>query len=219
MTDPRDLLDTARTDLAAFLRAIRENPDDDTVRLVYADWLAEHGDEPRAEFIRVQLELATRNPAPMLPSNRAELDALRARERELFERAGPDQLEWLGAAHALAAPGSEWAGHLSWFRRGFLHRVTCPGDDWARHGGAVLAEHPVREVVVTESAEFVSLDGVGGAGWQLVADPAERVVAPSAVREAVRRLRGDWIAALDPGIVSLGILGAVWPGVTFRPAE
>jgi len=27
-----------------FLRAIREPPDDDTHRLVYADWLDEHGD-------------------------------------------------------------------------------------------------------------------------------------------------------------------------------
>jgi uncharacterized protein (TIGR02996 family) len=42
----------------AFLLAICENPDDDTPRLVFADWLQEHGDEARAEFIRVQIELA-----------------------------------------------------------------------------------------------------------------------------------------------------------------
>jgi uncharacterized protein (TIGR02996 family) len=40
------------------LAAIQEAPDDDTPRLVYADWLAEHGDPERAEFIRVQCELA-----------------------------------------------------------------------------------------------------------------------------------------------------------------
>lgn len=40
----------------AFLRGILENPLDDTVRLVYADYLEEHGGDERAEFIRVQCE-------------------------------------------------------------------------------------------------------------------------------------------------------------------
>jgi uncharacterized protein (TIGR02996 family) len=44
------------SDEAAFLAAIRAEPDDDTVRLVYADWLDEHGDAARAKFIRVQCE-------------------------------------------------------------------------------------------------------------------------------------------------------------------
>jgi uncharacterized protein (TIGR02996 family) len=42
----------------AFLQAILENLDDDTPRLVYADWLDEHGDPERADFIRVQGLLA-----------------------------------------------------------------------------------------------------------------------------------------------------------------
>jgi carbon storage regulator len=37
----------------AFLDAIRQRPDDEGVRLVYADWLEERGD-PLAEFVRVQ---------------------------------------------------------------------------------------------------------------------------------------------------------------------
>jgi uncharacterized protein (TIGR02996 family) len=44
----------------ALLRAICEDPDDDTVRLVYADWLEERGEPDevaRAEFIRVQVAL------------------------------------------------------------------------------------------------------------------------------------------------------------------
>jgi uncharacterized protein (TIGR02996 family) len=38
----------------AFLRAIFDNPEDDTARLVYADFLQEHGEDHRAEFIRWQ---------------------------------------------------------------------------------------------------------------------------------------------------------------------
>ena len=38
----------------SFLRAVIESPDDDAPRLIYADWLDDHGDPERADFIRVQ---------------------------------------------------------------------------------------------------------------------------------------------------------------------
>ena len=50
------------TEREARLRAVCENPDDDTPRLVLADWLQENGDEPRAEFIRVQVEQSRLKP-------------------------------------------------------------------------------------------------------------------------------------------------------------
>src|SRR5258708_4589383 len=46
------------SDLSSFLRTIKENFFDDTPRLVFADWLEENGQPNRAEFIRVQCELA-----------------------------------------------------------------------------------------------------------------------------------------------------------------
>src|SRR5262245_34046347 len=39
------------------LQAILEDPDDNSVRLIYADYLEERGDS-RAEFIRVQVQLS-----------------------------------------------------------------------------------------------------------------------------------------------------------------
>ncbi len=42
----------------SFLADIRANPDDDAVRLVFADWLEDNGDPDRAEFIRLQVRLA-----------------------------------------------------------------------------------------------------------------------------------------------------------------
>src|SRR5262249_1548633 len=42
----------------AFLDDIRDNIDDDTPRLVYADWLDDHGQSDRAEFIRRQCQFA-----------------------------------------------------------------------------------------------------------------------------------------------------------------
>ncbi|MCE9562484.1 MAG: ribosomal protein L7/L12 [Planctomycetes bacterium] len=38
---------------AAFLKALKANPADDTVRLVYADWLDEHNEPAKAEYLRL----------------------------------------------------------------------------------------------------------------------------------------------------------------------
>ena len=50
------------TEREAFLAAICAAPDEDLPRLVFADWLDEHGEPERAEFIRLQCELAHRWP-------------------------------------------------------------------------------------------------------------------------------------------------------------
>jgi uncharacterized protein (TIGR02996 family) len=65
----------------AFLRAIFDAPDDDTPRLVYADFLEEHGEPERAEFIRVQCELAR---LPAVAESTARADQLIRRQDELL---------------------------------------------------------------------------------------------------------------------------------------
>ena len=45
------------TDLDALYRSILANPDDDTPRLVYADWLEENGRPEEAEFLRAECRL------------------------------------------------------------------------------------------------------------------------------------------------------------------
>lgn len=46
------------TDGDALFANVIADPDDDTVRLVYADWLGENGQPDRGELIRVQVEMA-----------------------------------------------------------------------------------------------------------------------------------------------------------------
>lgn len=57
-------------DAAALLEAIRKRPAEDTPRLIYADWLEEHGstDKDRAtvEFIRLSCDMA--KPKPVMPT-------------------------------------------------------------------------------------------------------------------------------------------------------
>jgi uncharacterized protein (TIGR02996 family) len=62
----------------AFLQAILADPDADGPRLVFADWLDEHGDHSRAEFIRTQIALAR------MREDDPRRQALAARERELI---------------------------------------------------------------------------------------------------------------------------------------
>jgi uncharacterized protein (TIGR02996 family) len=93
------------SDRVAFLRAIAEHPDDDLPRLVYADWLDEHGDPARAEFIRVQCELTR-----LVPDD-GRRSELHVRERELLKAHGHGwSAEWDGLR------GVAWEG----FERGFV---------------------------------------------------------------------------------------------------
>src|SRR5262245_31190113 len=49
------------TEDEAFIRAIREMPEEETIRLVYADWLDERSD-PRAAYLRAEAEWAALQP-------------------------------------------------------------------------------------------------------------------------------------------------------------
>lgn len=45
-----------------FVEGIAENPSSDQLRLVFADWLEEHGDADRAETIRLRFEFRHTDP-------------------------------------------------------------------------------------------------------------------------------------------------------------
>src|SRR5437868_5364079 len=75
----------------AFWKAVLADPDDDLPRLAFADWLEESGDEDeraRAEFIRVQLELAkipAADPWDPAPPDSPRVQHLREREEQLLQ--------------------------------------------------------------------------------------------------------------------------------------
>ena len=120
-----------------FVNAVAREPDDDVLRLVYADWLEEQGD-PRAELVRVQVELARRD----VPLRRR--TELRLRERQL-----------------LAEFGAHWAAGLrgladSWqFRRGVVETVTVPAAALLDNAEQLFRLAPIQELRVTEAGGYL----------------------------------------------------------------
>jgi uncharacterized protein (TIGR02996 family) len=107
----------------AFLQAILERPDDDTPRLVYADWLEEHGDADRGRFIRVQCELAA------LPADDPRRPEAQSRQDALLT---DDEARWRSALPTF--PGVTWDGR---WHRGFPETITV-SDSAVFHA---VAEH------------------------------------------------------------------------------
>ena len=116
------------SDADALLLAILTDPADDLPRLMYADCLEDHGEPERAEFVRVQCELAG---TPALSETRR--DALRRRERELL---GWFVAEDLAVELGLPPHESLYATDWGWIcpglgvelipRRGFVAEVFLP---------------------------------------------------------------------------------------------
>lgn len=150
-----------------FEQSILDEPDDDALRLIYADWHEDHGEPDRADFIRVQIELSR------LPEDDPRATPLRCRERELL------------AAHErvwapLPGPDDPWG----WtFRRGFpeaarthvltiFHKTPCSSTTptpEGRPGGT-------GKLAAARSAEVV--EGLPGQGWPGGVGGAGAVAAP-----------------------------------------
>jgi uncharacterized protein (TIGR02996 family) len=121
-------------DQLALLAAVLEFPEQDAPRLIYADWLDEHGDAPRAEFIRVSVELAWR---PYSERRTAHYRDLLVRFRALV------------AAHRAAwvAPFTTEPTRVL-FRRGFIEVARLMPAEVLRIEDAALALEPLFELEV-----------------------------------------------------------------------
>jgi uncharacterized protein (TIGR02996 family) len=121
----------------ALLAAIKANPDDDTVRLVFADWLDEHGgerDRDWASFIRVSVRRSNGLSFVHTPANGTSYvwGSNRTRNRRAL----------LSGLLRVLRPDE----HLGRFQRGFLHTLYCTPRKWFECADALLAVHPLRVV-------------------------------------------------------------------------
>lgn len=152
----------------AFLRAIFDAPDDDTPRLVYADFLQENGEEERAEFIRVQCEMTAKKG---LVDEFDQLCVLAAREQKLLSRL-PTELKHSGSGDR---PGQV----RSRFVRGFLP----PGERFFVTTATVADANAERwRVVRSEPEAFGAQSLWPRSGVLLNAEQVERLFALPAVQ-------------------------------------
>jgi uncharacterized protein (TIGR02996 family) len=116
----------------ALLRAISAEPDDDTVRLVYADWLADHGQPERGEFVRLQCEHAR-----SLRAGRP--FAGQEREEELLSRFGD-----FWEAEYPEVRGVKWSG----FWRGFPGVTVGSATTLVKNAAVLWGAAPIESVVI-----------------------------------------------------------------------
>lgn len=114
---------------AAFLDAVCAAPDDDTPRLMFADWLTER-DDPRGEFIRVQCLLE------QMAVDEERRAALELRAVRLLEA---HQEEWLRGLRALGVTSVR-------FRRGFVEAVTMRTERFLPRAAVLFATAPIQTV-------------------------------------------------------------------------
>jgi uncharacterized protein (TIGR02996 family) len=145
---------------APLLGAILADPDAEEPRLAYAELLSHSSraaDQARAEFIRVQIDLAR------LPTDGTRWLGLVGRERELLERFRAAWEKPLRDTFrpSLGSPGRWLRSHLFgsgglWgFRRGFVEHVLAPAPTFLAEDAAILTHAPVRRVVLAHASEQI----------------------------------------------------------------
>ena len=137
-----------------FVRRVLENPADDTVRLVFADWLQENGEPERAALIRLSLHAGVKPPAQHIPGclrrgywkrplHRPATATCRkcsAQDAYRLRYSGMSDLQ----LDALPG-GCRWRTD-----RGFVSEIHLPCAAFMRHARAIFSAHPVTRVVLTD---------------------------------------------------------------------
>lgn len=177
----------------ALIRAILREPADDVARLVFADYLDEHDEPARAEFVRVQVELAR------LPKGNPGIRSrLASHEAALWERFHEDWCEPVFLSLGIELVPSKCPSPYRWdntatlgrtaagrahpsgktadvnvvkfqFTRGFVSQIELPLASFMEHGRGIFAAHPVVSVLFTDRSPF-GLSGTSEWVWTFYPD-------------------------------------------------
>lgn len=132
------------TDGDSLLRQIIDDPEDDTLRLAYADWLGENGRADQGEYIRLAIRL--NGEAPKSPQCRAGYALMRGM---LSER--PLDPQWREVW-----PGAKMAnGVFAYTWKGLFETVACPAIDWIMYGDGALKRWPIKRAILSTRPELL----------------------------------------------------------------
>lgn len=114
------------SDENGFLKEIAQHPNDDALRMIFADWLDERGD-PRGEFIRAQCELA---------------NGCWGMRRTLLQSKSKILLKKHGAAWR--EPFKKW-GNVA-FDKGLPERISVTATSFLKHGSKIVDDPRICQV-------------------------------------------------------------------------
>jgi uncharacterized protein (TIGR02996 family) len=182
----------AMTQDEVFLCDILGHPDDEGLRLIWADSLDERGD-PRAEVIRLQIELTH------LPEDAPRRAELQAREQALLAAHREDWVLSFGVVMT-------WDDALALFRRRLAETVA-----WCRHRDVPALRTPALEPT-TPLAGFVG-QGVHRA-WSSPSIPERQAILNDLANRRAKLLRADGVLSPAPGGLAGGRLLLFNPDTT-----
>lgn len=171
-------------------RIVSDSRNDDTARLVFADWLEERGEEERAEFIRLQIKVHRNEGKVQTPDV--------AKEREQDDRR---LTALVNGQHPLVDPGRELNRGAIWmiqdlnlemsvgmlipaayWHRGFVSRISVTPIEWDAYHEAITKYLPIELVVMPRTI---------GLNWAIHAEVGKKME--------------DWI-------LDLQYIGKTWAG-------
>lgn len=170
-----------------FLDDIIANPEDNVPRLIYADWLEDHGtpnDVSRGRFIRRQIagEVAQ---APLFMT----VDAIESLGLEIGSKrvASAGKLKWVS---------KDKEAEIVW-TRGFLAEIRAPFAVLKKHLPGLVRRHPIERVRATdkEPQHFIEVPNVWPEHWTWWQDQTD---------DGGDFVGEEMIALLEPGLPAQG---------------
>jgi uncharacterized protein (TIGR02996 family) len=228
---------TPTSDEDSLIAAIIANPADDVARLVYADWLDEHDRPERAEFIRLQCELARWVHPPFVggPHDRcctrkahgkvrafeesgqcrfcayrrtfAQKERLERRARKLLGR----RKVWFPEFAYVGIQEMDWyqgENVIGCASRGFVESVVLPAPIWIDQGDVLRRKQPLLRIWLTTRPLLEGDDDECG----LAGDRTGARFAWVDLRAEAERLKLDWRETVS---LVLAIFSLRWPGLRF----
>jgi uncharacterized protein (TIGR02996 family) len=227
------------TDGVALLRAILTNPEEDMPRLVLADWLEENGCPERAEFVRVQVELARLEATTELDDRGwpvyghggengyceacEPFERLRGRKAALL---GLYYGDWSAQLHqAIGCPQPHVHSFAFDFARGFVAKLTCTAEAWRGYHER-LYWHPAQRVWCGRRTCHNGAVATNAFGWREcafckprpcpeTAQPIERVTLTTEPDDD-RPWEWYWDGKGQPGPAEHRWKSCRWPGIVFE---
>jgi uncharacterized protein (TIGR02996 family) len=144
------------TDCPELLAAVLSAPDEDAPRLVYADWCDENGQPGRAEFIRLQVEIAAKfndwvclsHDEPRRTNGHSYASCGHCPPCVLRDRLG--RLTSENLRDWAAGYGMDHRRNYYWFQRGFLNRASVRATDWLAIGKQLVTVAPLELVHLSD---------------------------------------------------------------------